>query len=67
MTDRTTIEERIAHLERETAEISAVVARQDAEIRRLAALVETLARREAERAAEGTGGVVVGDERPPHW
>ena len=61
------LEERIAHLEREAADLSAVVAAQDAELRRLAALVERLARRDAERAAEGGGGVVLGDERPPHW
>ena len=61
------LEERIAHLEREVAELSAVIAAQDEALRRLSATVERLARREAERAAEGTGGVVVGDERPPHW
>lgn len=67
MGDRTALEERLAHLEREAADLSAVLARQDAELRRLSALVERLAQREAERAAEGTGGVIVGDERPPHW
>ena len=64
---RTALEERIAHLERDLSDLSAVVARYDAEIRRLAALMDRLAAREAERAVEGTGGVVVGDERPPHW
>lgn len=61
------LEERIAHLEREVSDLSAVVADQDAELRRLSALVDRLADRERERAAEGGGGVVLGDERPPHW
>jgi SlyX protein len=26
-----------------------------------------LLEREAERQADGGGGVVLGDERPPHW
>ena len=65
--DPTALEERIAHLEREVADLSAVVASQDATLRRLAAAVERLTRREAERAADGGGGVVLGDERPPHW
>ena len=65
--DPIALEERIAHLEREVADLSAVVAARDSELRRLAETVERLARREAERAAEGTGGVVLGDERPPHW
>jgi SlyX protein len=61
------LEERIAHLEREVSDLSAVVARQDEELRRLSALAERLAERIRERAAEGGGGVVLGDERPPHW
>ncbi|PRY92634.1 SlyX protein [Hasllibacter halocynthiae] len=60
-------EERIAWLERDLADLSAVVARQDAEIARLATLADRLARAEADRRAEGGGGVVMGDERPPHW
>lgn len=64
--DRRALEERIAHLEREVSDLSAVVAGQDAELRRLAALLDRLAERERERAAED-GGVVLGDERPPHW
>ena len=64
---RTALEERIAHLEREVSDLSAVIAAQDEALRRLAETVERLARREAERAAEGSGGVVLGDERPPHW
>ena len=65
--DPTAIEERIAHLEREVADLSAVVASQDAVLRRLAAALDRLTRREAERAAEEGGGALLGDERPPHW
>lgn len=66
--DRTTvIEERLAELMRSVEDLSATVARQDREIDRLTARVERLVRREAEREAEGSGGVVLGDERPPHY
>ena len=65
--DPTPLEERIGWLERELSDLSAVVATQDAELRHLSALIDRLTAREAERAAEGSGGVVVSDERPPHW
>lgn len=61
------VEERVAHLERELADLSEVAARLDAEVGRLTALVESLARREALREADEAGGVTLGDERPPHW
>jgi len=61
------LEERIAHLERTLDELSAVVAHQDAEIRRLTDRVRLLMEREAAREAEGSGGVILGDERPPHY
>lgn len=66
MTD-TALEERIAHLLRVTDDLSDTVAAQAKEIDRLTARVEMLMRREAEREAEGSGGVVLGDERPPHY
>ena len=62
-----TMEERIAWLERELAELSAVVARQDGEIRALRAAVDRLRAAERARAEDGTGGAILGDERPPHW
>lgn len=66
--ERTTvIEERLADLMRTVEDLSETVARQDREIDRLTARVERLIRREAEREAEGSGGVVLGDERPPHY
>jgi len=61
------LEERIAHLERTLDDLSAVIARQDAEIRRLTDRVRMLMEREANREAEGSGGFVLGDERPPHY
>jgi len=65
--DITTLEERIAHLLRITDDLSDTVAAQAKEIDRLTARVEMLMMREAEREAEGPGGVVLGDERPPHY
>ena len=65
--DITSLEERIAHLTRLTEDLSDTVAKQAREIDRLTARVEMLMRREAEREADGTGGVVLGDERPPHY
>ena len=41
--------------------------RSRAEIDRLTRRVEMLMLREAEREPEATGGVVLGDERPPHY
>ncbi|MBE0453550.1 SlyX family protein [Roseovarius autotrophicus] len=63
----TEIEERLAHLIRAVDDLSEVVARQDREIERLRTAVALLTRREAERAREGEGGIVLGDERPPHY
>lgn len=63
----TKLEERIAYLERLTDELSDEVARQAREIDALTRRVELLMAREAGREAEGTGGVILGDERPPHY
>jgi SlyX protein len=60
-------EERLAHLIRAVDDLSEVVARQDREIDELRAQVAYLARREADRAREGEGGIVPGTERPPHY
>ncbi len=61
------VEEHIAHLTRTVEELSDVVARQETEIATLTRRVAMLMQREAERQDEGSGGVVMGDERPPHW
>ena len=63
----TEIEERLAHLERHADELNEVVAGQAREIDRLTARVAMLMEREAMREVEGTGGVIVGDEKPPHY
>lgn len=60
------IEERIAHLQRTADELSEVVARQDAEIRRLTRHVGLLMDREANREA-AEGAIPLADQRPPHW
>lgn len=61
------LEEQIAHLTRTVEELNTIVTRQQSEIDRLTRRVEMLLQREAERAQEASGGVVFGDERPPHY
>ena len=63
----TQIEETLAHLTLTVEDLSDVVARQEREIETLKRRVQMLLEREAERQSEGGGGVVLGDERPPHW
>ncbi|MFO6465997.1 SlyX family protein [uncultured Jannaschia sp.] len=59
------LEERIAHLTRAVEDLSDVVARQAGEIDALERKVARLVERQAPEGGEG--GVVLGDERPPHW
>ncbi|MEO1732007.1 MAG: SlyX family protein [Pseudomonadota bacterium] len=61
------IEEKLAHLFRTVDELNEVVVKQQIEIDRLNRRVEMLMVREAEREQMGGGGVVIGDERPPHY
>jgi len=61
------IEEKMAHLLRSVDDLSDIVARQQTEIDRLTRRVEMLMHREGEREAAGSGGIVVEDERPPHY
>lgn len=63
----TELEERIAHLIRTVDDLNEVVTRHEAEIARLTTRVAMLTQREADRQVEGTGGVILGDERPPHY
>ncbi len=60
-------EERIAHLERTVDDLSDIVARQEKEVALLIRRVQILMYREAERVQDLGGGVVIGDERPPHY
>ncbi|MBW4707226.1 SlyX family protein [Roseobacter sp. YSTF-M11] len=61
------LEEQIAHLTRTVDDLSDVVARQETEIATLTRRVHMLMQREGEREAQQSGGIVVGDERPPHY
>ena len=61
------IEEQLAHLERVVDELNDVVARQAEEIAVMTRRVTMLMEREAMREADGSGGVVIGNERPPHY
>lgn len=61
------MEEKIAHLTRLTEDLSDIVARQDAELSKLSAQVDRLVLREAARDQDASGGIVLGDERPPHY
>lgn len=61
------LEEQIAHLTRTVDELNEIVSRQQDTIDMLTRRVQMLMEREAEREAEGSGGVVMGDERPPHY
>lgn len=59
------LEEQIAHLTRTVEELSDVVAKQDHELRAISEMVEVLQQRT--RTREADGGIVLGDERPPHY
>ena len=61
------LEEKIAHLTRSIDEMSDILTRQQDDIDRLNRRVQMLMEREAGREADGGGGVVFGDERPPHY
>ena len=68
MTDRIdALEEQIAHLTRTVEDLSDIVARQERELSLVTRRAQMLMAREAEREAQGGGGIVVGDERPPHY
>ncbi len=62
-----TLEEKIADLLKTTEDLSDVVARQEREIAILTHRVQMLMEREGERESQGGGGIVLGDERPPHY
>ncbi|MEP1521276.1 MULTISPECIES: SlyX family protein [Ascidiaceihabitans] len=61
------LEEDMAHLTRMVEDLSDIVAQQAEEIVTLNRRVHMLMQREGERDASQSGGVVVGDERPPHY
>ncbi|MFC4667471.1 SlyX family protein [Seohaeicola nanhaiensis] len=59
------LEEQIAHLTRTVDDLNEVVTQQQTEINRLLRQVQFLIDREAQR--ETDGGIILGDERPPHY
>jgi SlyX protein len=61
------LEEKLAHLEKTVDELSEVVAAQARQIDRMEIQLHRLRDRDAAREAEGTGGIILGDERPPHY
>ena len=61
------LEEDIAHLTRTVEDLSDIVAKQEGEIADLTRKVFMLMQREGERENSLGGGIVIGDERPPHY
>ena len=61
------LEEKIAHLERTTDELSSVIARQDTEIALLTRQVQILLDAEASRNRSEGAHIFGGDERTPHY
>jgi SlyX protein len=61
------LEEKLAHLIRTVDDLSDVVATQQREMDRLTRRVEMLMQREAEREISQGEGVILADQRPPHW
>ncbi len=61
------LEEKVAHLERITDELSAVIARQDKEISLLTRRVQVLMEAEANRQKSEGEHIFGGEERPPHY
>lgn len=61
------LEEKLAHQEKVLDELSEVLAAQARQIDLIEARLRRLMDRDAAREAEGTGGVILGDERPPHY
>ncbi len=61
------IEEQVAHLTRVVDDLSDIIARQEGELAILTNRVRMLMEREATREEDASGGVTLGDQRPPHW
>ena len=67
-TDRITdLEEQLAHTTRQAEELSDVVADQAKRLEVLKRRVLMLMQRVAAEQADAGGGVVIGDQKPPHW
>nr|WP_092890608.1 SlyX family protein [Roseicitreum antarcticum] len=60
-------EEQLAHLSRAVEDLSHIVTAQADEIDLLTRRVAMLLEHARDRQDTGSGAVVLGDERPPHW
>ncbi|MDG1456648.1 MAG: SlyX family protein [Pseudoprimorskyibacter sp.] len=67
MNDLELLEEKISHLQRMVDDLSESLVRHTAEIDQLNRHVAMLMQREASREADGGGGIILTDERPPHY
>ena len=65
MTDR--LEEELAHITRAVEDLHEMVVGQGRRLDVVERRVEMLMKRAAESEADNTGGIVLGDERPPHY
>ncbi len=63
----TELENQLAHTARQAEELSDIVADQAKRIELLERRMLRLMERAAAEEAAGTGGVVMGDQKPPHW
>lgn len=61
------IETQLAEALKSIDELSEEVARQTRALTKLQSKTALLIEREAAREAQGSGGVIIGDERPPHY
>ena len=61
------LEERIAHLEKMLDELSDVVKAQRDEMDGMVRILEALRQKALADAQTSDGGVILGDERPPHY
>ncbi|MCO6381175.1 MAG: SlyX family protein [Vannielia sp.] len=65
MTDR--LEEELAHITRAVEDLHEMVLTQGKRLDTMERRVGLLMKRAAESEADNAGGVVMGDERPPHY
>ena len=65
MTDR--IEEELAHITRAVEDLHEMVLAQGRRLDVMERRVDLLMKRAAESESDSSGGVVLGDERPPHY
>ena len=67
MSNRTNIEETLAHLTRTVDDLSDIVARQEDELSKLTYRVAMLMEREASREMDTSSSIPIADQRPPHY